>query len=307
MREPLDLRDVVLLVNPAAGRGRGARYGEAVAEGFRNAGIGVRVEASTAPGDERRLAREAAQRGASVVAVVGGDGAIHHTARGLLEAVDAGEGAPVPSLAIFSAGTGNDLVKSLGSPSHDVDLMVQRVVTGDTRRIDVGLIDDVPFVNAAGFGFDVEVLQRLQRGRERGSRLDGSAAYVITALGALGSYRGFEVTVGDTAMARQLMIVFANGRCFGGTFHIAPDASLHDGALDCVAIGDVPPWGRIPLFVQATRGRHLRHPAVRLSRCTDLVLRFAAPPMFECDGEPHQAMRSEVRVSVRPGALRMIG
>jgi len=297
---------VVVITNPAAGRGRGAVRGEAVVRALRNAGTSTVCIESTRPGDERRLARDAAHSGARAVAIVGGDGTIHHAARGLLDAADEATERPTPPLAIFSAGTGNDLVKSLGVPSHDIDAMVRRVLTGQVQAIDVGYVDEVPFVNAAGFGFDVEVLERMQRGREHGSRLEGTAAYVLTALGALGSYRGFDMAIGDGSTRRHLMAVFANGRCFGGTFHIAPEASLHDGALDCVVIRDVPRWARIPLFMQATRGRHIANRRVHWSTTSGVTLRFPAPPAFECDGERHQAGACEVQVSVRPGALRVV-
>lgn len=296
--------DVVLIINPAAGGGRGRACGEAVARSCHEAGLRAGTALSASPGDERRLAREASQRGTRCIAVIGGDGTLHHAVRGLL---DVGESATDrPALAIFSAGTGNDFVKSVGIPSHDIAAMVQRVATGRTRTVDVGCIDDVPFVNAAGFGFDVEVLTCMEEQRARGSRLQGTPAYVITALRTLQRYRGFDVGIDDVAMRRRLMVVFANGRCFGGTFQIAPDARVDDGLLECIAIDDLAPWARLPLFVQATRGRHATHPMVRISRCAHARLHFPAPPSFECDGERHQARGGDVDVAICPGAVRVI-
>ena len=292
---------ITLLVNPAAGQGRAASRANEVERALGVYGAVRRVETVHA-GDERRLAREAAESGARVLAVVGGDGSVHHAAHGLLDARSD------CALAVFSAGTGNDFVKSIGTPSHDVAAMAARIGRGATRLIDVGYIDDVPFLNAAGFGFDVEVLRRMQQP----SILRGTAAYVVTALRALLGYRGFRAalapgtTAERTITQRRLMTVVANGRWFGGAFHIAPDAALDDGVLDIIDIGDVSPLRRLPLFARATRGTHVHARAVHVHRGAAFTLEFDAPPAFEADGELCQAVGTVVSVRVKPLALTLI-
>lgn len=303
VRPPDSLHEIVitLLINPAAGQGRAAERANEVERALGVYGTVRRVETARA-GDERRLAREAADLGARVLAVVGGDGSVHHAAHGLLDARSS------TALAVFSAGTGNDFVKSIGTPSHDVGAMAARVGRGATRLIDVGYIDDVPFINAAGFGFDVEVLRRMQQP----SMLRGTAAYVVTALGALFGYRGFRAALATGATAERtitqtrLMTVVANGRWFGGAFHIAPEAALDDGALDIIDIGDVSALGRLPLFAGATRGTHLRSRHVAVQRGSAFTLEFDAPPAFEADGELGQAVGPVVSIRIKPSALTII-
>jgi len=235
-------------------------------------------------------------RGARVLAVVGGDGSVSHAARGLVET-----NSKTP-LAIFSAGTGNDFAKSIGAPVHDVPAMVARIAQRHTRAVDVGYVDDVPFVNAAGFGFDVEVLERMRTP----GLLRGTAAYVNTALGALIGYRGFRARLRDDAEREQLMLVFANGRYFGGAFHIAPAASLDNGLLDVVSIGNASPFRRLALFAKVFKGTHLAEREVLHHRVERYRVSFEAPPAFEADGELHRARRAQVEVSVRPGALQVV-
>lgn len=293
---------IVLLVNPAAGRGRAAGVARAAHRALTAAGLRVDVHETRARGDEAAIAQDASAVGARALAVVGGDGAISHAVRGLLEG-EARGGARVP-LAIFAAGTGNDFAKSLTVPVHHAERMAAHVAAGTTHHVDVGFVNDVPFVNAAGFGFDVDVLQRMRTP----GLLRGTAAYVSTALGALLGYRGFHagLTTDATGMRRTLMIVFANGRCFGGAFRIAPNAQLDDGALDCITIRDVAPWARVPLFANAIRGKHLSSPHVVFRRSHTFELQFEAPPLFETDGELQQAPGREVTVRVQPGALTVI-
>ncbi len=286
---------IVLLVNPVAGRGSAARRADIVQRALESLGTVERYDTRT-PGDETRIARDAAIRGARVLAVVGGDGSVSHAARGLVET-----NSHTP-LAIFSAGTGNDFAKSIGAPVHDVPAMVARIAQRGARGVDVGFVDDVPFVNAAGFGFDVEVLERMRAP----GLLRGTAAYVATALGALIGYRGFRARLHKGAERDQLMLVFANGRYFGGAFHVAPTASLDNGLLDVVSIGNATPLRRLALFAKALKGTHLAEREVEHHRVDRCRLSFDTPPAFEADGELHRARSAEVEVSVRRAALQVV-
>ena len=95
---------IALIVNPAAGRGRARTRADDVERALRELSDVQRFNTRCA-GDERRCASDAVAAGAHVVAVVGGDGSVHHTTRGLLES--APMHAPGVPLAIFAAGTGN--------------------------------------------------------------------------------------------------------------------------------------------------------------------------------------------------------
>lgn len=296
---------IYLLVNPAAGGGRARAQLDRACAALRALGP-VEVVASERPHDEARLAILASRANARALVVLGGDGAVSHSARGLIA-----EQSATP-LAVFAAGTGNDFVKSLGTPSHDYEAMAALIAAGHTRALDAGLVDDVPFVNAAGFGFDVAVLQRMRETSQR-AWLRGTARYVTTALRQLFTYGGFTAAVvsaaaGHTAAtpetARWMTLVFANGAWFGGAFHIAPDADVANGTLDCIGIRDVAPLARAQLFARAMRGRHVSHPAVHAARGGAFTLTFDAPPHFETDGEMHQAASPRVTVRCVPQALR---
>lgn len=288
-----------LLINPAAGAGHARERVERAYAALRTVGPVVLVESLRAR-DETRLATDAARANARALVVLGGDGSVSHAARGLITAR-----ADTP-LAICAAGTGNDVVKSLGWPAHDYLAMARRIADGGVRAIDAGEIDGIPFVNAAGFGFDVEVLQRMA-GPQR-LPLRGTARYLSVALQQLFAYRGIDARVellGD-ASQRWMTTVFANGQWFGGAFRIAPAAQLDDGQLDVVGIADVPALTRAALFARALRGAHVGHPAVRTTVARDLTVEFGDRPYIQIDGELQRASGRSVRVRCLPGALRVI-
>lgn len=297
----MSLRPIHLLVNPAAGSGRAREQIDRAYAALRTIGPVELVESERAR-DETRLATQAAQSNARALVVLGGDGSVSHAARGLIAARSH------TPLAIFAAGTGNDFAKSLGVPAHDYLAMARLIESGKSRVIDAGEIDGVTFVNAAGFGFDVDVLQRTRDPR-RNQLLRGTTLYVVTALQQLFRYDGFTATVDALrggAASPWLTVVFANGQWFGGAFKIAPHASLSDGALDVIGIGNASPLMRASLFARALRGRHTNSRTVHSARGSDFLVQFAELPHFQADGEAHHAGSLGVRIRCVPNALRVV-
>ncbi len=260
-------------------------------------GLADDVVTTSAPGDEVRLAREAVRDGIETLIVLGGDGTWSQAARGVL---DAG-GADSCRLAFFAAGTGNDLVKSIGAPASDLKETARLVARGNDRRIDAGRVAGHLFFNCVGFGFDAAVLERTQRP----SMLRGSAIYVASALRELFGYEGLRVRVDGAPESTRLMLVFSNGEWFGGTFHIAPGARIDDGALDMVAISNAGTFARLELLARAIRGRHLSRPSVEHRRAARFRLQFAEPPAAQIDGELVRLPTADVDIECLPGALRI--
>jgi diacylglycerol kinase (ATP) len=290
---------IFVVFNPHSGKGRGAQFVAPVLEGLKGA---ARVEhgLTQGPGDEARLAREAIERGFRRIVAVGGDGTWSNVGNAILRS------GATARLGLVPGGTGCDLAKTLGIPPRDVHACCRIVLEGRTRTIDVGRVEDRYFLNIAGFGYDVAVLEDSWSV----AYLEGSALYLYCALRQLGSYRGFEVEAeadGRSLGKRELlMLVVANARIFGGGFKIAPEADVEDGRLDAVAFGNMGFGGRVGALVRLLRGTHGRHPKVESLAASKLLLRFASPPAYETDGEWNQARSSELVIEAVPGALAML-
>ena len=286
-----------LIANPAAGRGRAARVVGAVRELLHGRGI-HNIRLSEHPGHERELARDAAASGARTIIALGGDGTWSNVARGIIDA------ASDTRLALIAAGTGNDLAFGAGLHAHDAAAMVDAALGQSTRRIDVGRVDSVHFVNVAGFGIDPIVLEASRRV----TWLRGHAVYLVTAARKLFSYDGTNVSLAiDDGAAdgreRMLALVVSNGPRFGGGFLIAPNASLFDAALDVVTVRDASPLRRAILLAGATRGMHVRAPEVRVRNARRARIDFDAPPLFDADGDLFQATSSSVEIAILPSRL----
>ena len=295
-------RSVYLIANPAAGAGRAARLLHTVRRAFD--GIGVRETILTkGPGDEVRCVRRALDAGADTIAILGGDGT-WSKATGAI--VDAGAGQSC-RVVLLAGGTGNDFVAALGGQSRAWVTLARLAAEGPDRPVDTLRVDGRHALNVAGFGFDVGVLEALQRvgGIERVIR--GALRYRLAALQQIFRYRAVEFDPGDGHGLRPLLLaVLANGFRYGGGLPIAPGARPDDGLLDLVTVDEIPAIRRLFLFQAVLGGHHLSIDAVRTVRQRAFTLRFAAPPRFQVDGELLDARGPELRVECVPGALRLV-
>ncbi|HMA21498.1 MAG TPA: YegS/Rv2252/BmrU family lipid kinase [Gemmatimonadaceae bacterium] len=288
---------VSVIVNPAAGRGRGARMIPQIRERFAEVGVSD-ILFTRQRGDEGPLAEQAIAQGCTTLVVVGGDGTTTHVGNAILKS------GSNTRLAVLPAGTGNDFAKTLGTDRSDVATLARLSVQAGDARIDVGKIEDRFFLNCCGFGFDVAVLEGIERTRW----LRGNAVYLYTALRQLFDYDGIDLQIGGTTggWKRHLLLVIANTEYFGGMFRIAPGASAADGMLDAVSILDVPHLRRIPLLAAATRGAHASRPECTITRAMSFKVSFPVPPTYETDGELHRAQAENLVVTSCPRALRVV-
>jgi diacylglycerol kinase (ATP) len=295
----LDEEPIFVVFNPMSGKGRGATL---VAPVLAALGANGRVEhaLTEGPGDEARLAEEAAKRGFRRIVAVGGDGTWSNVANGILRS-----GAPA-RLGLVPGGTGCDLAKSLGIPQRDLAACARIVLEGRSRKIDVGRIEDKHFLNVVGFGYDVAVIEDSWTVKY----LQGPPLYLYCALRQLHSFEGFsvEMEVDGEKRGRQdlLMLILANGRIFGGGFRIAPQAELGDGILDGSAFRNMGFFARLGVLVRLLQGTHEASPEVAPARASRYRLRFDAPPSYETDGEWNRARTADLTVEIRPGALEVL-
>jgi len=250
------------------------------------------------PAHARELARDAAERGFECVLSVGGDGTANEAAWGLLGTETA--------LGVLPSGSGNGLARTLRlslDPSRALATLAQSVV----KLMDVGYVNQRPFLNVAGTGFDAAVGLAFQERARNGARR-GVLGYIRAGLTQVFSYRttplAFEGAT-EPLPTDALLVTFANGPQFGGAAVIAPGARLNDGLLDVVLIEDEP---RLKLLLQAPRlfvGGLSSLAAYRRVAVTSLIVEAATPLLHHCDGEPEPPV-ARLAVRLAPRALRVL-
>jgi diacylglycerol kinase (ATP) len=308
-------RRVFVIFNPASNGGRGAkripRYLELLGEHLPV----FHHQVTTRSGEEAQLTEEAIGAGYNTIVAVGGDGTWSAVADRILSLQR-----PGITLGVLPGGTGNDFGRNLGIGGRALEEAVKILAAGHVSKVDVGRIvgptwhegrGDSPrherfFLNVAGFGFDVAVVD----GAKGARYLRGELLYKATAVQQLFRFPGFSVTLDDeqgfTRSDPTLMLTVTNGEHFGGGFPIAPGASVTDGLLHACYIGDAKPLRRLVLFDKAGKGRHEDAGEVDARVGSRFKLTFPGPVRFEVDGDIYATDLSELVLKIVPQALDVL-
>jgi diacylglycerol kinase (ATP) len=288
---------IVAIVNPVSGagmdlhaaRGRVTMIRDELARRQLSASIHITEKS----GHARELARVAVAERADLVIVWGGDGTVNEAGGALVDSTTA--------LGLIPAGSGNGLAGGLGVPRNPQAALATALGT-KTLAVDVGLLDDRPFFNIAGIGFDAHIA-RLFNERPRGRR--GRLPYVVIGVREGCRYQGkdYRITLdGIVRDTRALLIAFANGEEYGMGMRIAPGARLDDGLLDACVVEDRPVLARFRDARHFAFGSIARAPRMSIRPVRAATVEADGEIEFHLDGEPGVA-RDRVMVTIRPGAL----
>lgn len=284
------------ILNPKAGVA--SLRARAAVEKGRPSWDDLTLQLTTGPGDAVRLAGAAAEAGADLVLAVGGDGTVNEVARGLL-------GTDV-ALGIVPVGSGNGLARALGIP-REPEAALAALEAGVRRRMDVGLLNGLPFLNVAGVGFDAAVSEAFHHNRRRGGQR-GLLGYLGRSLAEIRSYRASPLRLeagGETVGLTPFVVTFANGPQYGSGAVINPGGRLDDGRLEVVVFADGP---LLSLLAAAPRlffgglersARYRRIPAAHATITAD------APLPVHRDGDP-EPRATRVEVALQPRALAVV-
>jgi diacylglycerol kinase (ATP) len=287
-------REIALLTNPTAGKGRGAKVRQRVVGRLRAAGLTVRDLSGRDAGEALELARQCVADGVDALVVCGGDGMVHL-------AVQAVANTGIP-LGIVPAGTGNDVARYFDLPRKDPDAAVDRVVAGTTRTVDLARSGSQFFVTVLAAGFDAKV-------NERANRMTwpkGQMRYNIATLAELRVFEPLSYTLqlDDRQVSLQAMLVaVGNGPSFGGGLRITEGAVLDDGLLDVVIIKPISKPDLIRTYPKLFKGTHVHHPQYEHHLVRSVTI--AAPGIVAyADGERFGPL--PLTVECAPGALTVL-
>jgi diacylglycerol kinase (ATP) len=289
-----------LIVNPTSGKNTGARIGTEALTLLRASGVEV-VDLSAAD------ARGATEKGRAAVAagavdalvVAGGDGMVHLGAN-----VCAGTGVP---LGIIAAGTGNDIARELGLPVRDAAKAVERLLAGNTRRVDaarhvMATGEERWFAGVLAAGFDAVVNERANHWRWPKGRM----RYNLAILRELPVFRPIPYVLeldGRRLQTDAMLVAVGNGPAYGGGMRVTPDASFDDGLLDVLVLHRLPIHEFLRVFPKVFSGTHLDHPAVEVLRARTVSL-AATGIVSYADGERFAPL--PVTLEAVPGALTVL-
>ncbi|MFN8178101.1 MAG: diacylglycerol kinase family protein [bacterium] len=285
------------IVNPSAGRGRGARVAADLRGRLAARSLDGDIVQTSGPWDAVRLAREAAERGAPLAVAVGGDGTAHEVVNGLA--------GTETTFGLVPVGSGNDLALALGVPST-VDAALDVIAARRERRIDLGRFDDDRyFANSLGLGFEAQVT--IESRKVRG--LSGFAIYLWAVVRALAKLRCPDLRLvvdGQEIVGRRLLVCIGNGPRVGGGFLLTPDATNADGLLDLCIVDAMGRLRVLRTLPKAISGTHVSLPVIRMMRGRTIEIESKEGFPFHADGEVIDVARRRLRIEVRAAMLKVL-
>jgi len=291
--------DVVLIVNPTAGRGKAGRQVPEIKRLLGGAAADWDWRFTEKSGDAQVLARSAADAGARLVVAVGGDGTLHEVMNGVL-----GRGATV---GLIPYGTGNDFARALGLYGS-LKIACKTLTSGSVRKVDVGVIEGEGtggprhFLVLAGTGYDARTAQTVNSGIRF---LSGPLAYVWGAILTLWRFTPFALTLtldaAPPSRLKAMFVSFANAETTGGGMKIAPGAKVDDGCLDICLVAAVSKPTLLYNLTQIFSGNHVRSAAVSMHKAKRLTVDADPPQPLLIDGEVRGT--TPATITLLPGAL----
>jgi diacylglycerol kinase (ATP) len=240
-----------------------------------------------------KAVRKAVDRGAERIIVAGGDGTVR-------AAIQALAGTDIP-LAVMPTGTANLFAGALSLPT-DPPGVVGAMASGNTRRIDTAVCNDLAFAVMAGTGLDAMMIDAADDQKEQ----LGTLAYVKAGIAAARDRKPFVVRV--TVDGKRFFegeatcVLVGNLGTLKGGIEAFPDASPTDGLLDVgvVTATGLREWGSV--MMSAVRKKQALSGHTHIGHGSEITVKLDRKHRFELDGGS-KGTAKKLHYTVRPASL----
>ena len=252
----------------------------------RDKGHLVDVHPTFERGDAMALARDAATRGADVVAVAGGDGTVNEVVNGL----DGFETA----LGVLPFGTANDFARQAGIPAdadHAMDVILRRAPV----RMDTASLNGRRFLNVSTGGVGAEATAETPA---EAKEQFGPVAYAISGVRKLADLEAIDACIRGPGFSFDgEILLFAAGvaRVTGGGTKLTPYASVSDGLLDLCFVESMSRRDFAGMVLKLKRGEHIGEPGVHYAQLPWVTIDAERSVSVNVDGELTEQRRIEYR------------
>jgi diacylglycerol kinase (ATP) len=285
---------IAFIVNPKAGTNLQRNIEEGVDKHLNHRNFTHGFKYTERAGHAFELAKEATEEAYDIVVAVGGDGSINEVASALMDTET--------TLGIVPAGSGNGLAMHLGY-GRDINEAIRKINFAEERVIDMGLLNDRPFINLAGIGFDGLVSNLM-----KGSNWRGFIPYFLKSIQAGLQYTPQECrieTEHGVLEAKCFAISVANGPMYGYNVKIAPDAILDDGFFEVVVLRDAPKWQYFAAVPATFSGKIYEADFVEHIHARKVVISSPGINHVHVDGEG-MAVEGDLRFEIKPRCVKIL-
>jgi diacylglycerol kinase (ATP) len=294
----------IVILNPVSGastlapdQNSAEQNEERIIEALRSQNVEPEVRYTTPEDPGNGLAKQAAEEeDVDVVVAAGGDGTIHAVATGLIGTRG--------TLGVIPTGTMNNIAHSLHIP-EDIDEACKIIANGQTKRMDVGKVNDQVFLEVSGAGLEAALFPAAEEIKSQG--LLSSLRGIIGGLDTLFSYRPTRFKVSfDERRSRPYQAVqvsVCNTPYYGARLQFAPGALMDDGLLDVLIYKNFSKLEYLRHAFSISQGRRALLPKVIRRKAKSIRITADTPVEVHADGVAQGI--TPATVEVVPGALQV--
>jgi len=294
-------RKVKVILNPHGGPLNRQEKINQVEHSLKQAGLDYHLEVTHHPKHGTELARRATLIGWPTIVAVGGDGTVNEVINGVLADNSSQHS---PQIGIIPTGTANDFANVLQLP-QEINAACQRIVIGNTKKIDVGQVNGHYFVNNSAIGLEAVVTVTQNKIRW----IHGIPRYVMAALKCIVGAKPWDVRIDwpqGTYEGSIVLVSVGNSNRTGGVFYMTPKAVIDDGLIDFVYGMGMHRWQMVLLMPKLFWGSHIHHSLVVSKQTTSLKIKTNPPSPIQADGEIIATAATEIKYNIKPKRLEVI-
>jgi YegS/Rv2252/BmrU family lipid kinase len=287
----LFMKKIMVFVNPKARQG--GQFSEEIENWLNDKGFHVLTPPMGTKIKISDLIEEHAHE-LDAVLIGGGDGSVNEALPALLKT-------QLPLL-VIPLGTANNLARTLEIPT-DLQQALSLLLEGEIQTVDVGMANDIPFMNVAGLGLSTQV-NRLVRSESK--KILGVFAFIWMALKVALRMTPFRIVAewdGKKHKAFSWQVSICNGRNYGNGLVIHEKAGLQDQTVHGLSTEIRRWWHFVVLVPGLLTGRFQSSDDVTQFEGKEIVLTTRRPMKVDVDGDIKT--KTPLRVRVLPRALRI--
>ncbi len=284
----------MFIINPISGGKDKQRVPDMIERYLDKDTFDSRVSFTERVGHAYMLAKAAVKEDYHYIVAVGGDGTVNELAKALVNTS--------VILGIIPFGSGNGLARSLNIPMN-IKEAVKVINRLQTTTIDSGLLNEDPFFNVAGLGFDAHISYVFASNAKR-----GLLGYVKSTLKELTNYKLNTYTIqidNKTIKEKAFIVSVANSSQYGNEAHIAPRADLKDGLLDVVIVKKFPWYVFLSLVIRMFNKTADKSKYVESYQGKIIEIKRGQDGAIHLDGEPKR-MDGTLNIRIVPQSIQVI-
>lgn len=243
------------------------------------------------------LTKKLIEQGVKTIIIGGGDGTLSCV-------VDQLRSKDI-TLGVLPLGTANDFATTLNIPTT-IEEACQVIANGRVHRIDLGIANDICYLNVASVGFGAAVAASVSNDDKKTL---GPFAYAFSAAEAAVTTKPFNARLtfsNQVVETEAIHIAVANGRLYGGGNVVTNDARIDDRELIVVIFEPMGPPDMLQIGLHLKDGGYVRNPHVRVFRRVQHVQLevVGSSQRLNIDGEIKS--HTPVEFKIAPSALKVI-